>query len=121
MATVNLNMKNFEPTISAEGIVFVDWWAPWCGTCRVFGPVFEEASKRHPDIKFAKVDTQEEPSLAGAFNIRSIPTLMVFRDGVLIYGQPGIVPAQGLDELVKQARGLDMDAVRAEMAAEAGK
>ena len=116
MATINLTDQTFESSIADKDIVLVDFWAPWCGPCRQFGPVFETVSENNPDITFAKVNTQEEESLAGALQIRSIPTLMVLREGVLIYRQPGALPANTLDELIAQVRKLDMDKVRADMA-----
>jgi thioredoxin 1 len=111
MATVPVTEGNFDQTIR-KGIVLLDFWAAWCGPCRAFGPVFEAASERHPDVVFGKVDTEAEPGLAAAFRIQSIPTLAVFRDGILLAAQPGMVPAQGLDELVRKVRELDMDDVR---------
>jgi thioredoxin 1 len=116
MATVDLTAETFEDTVSADGIVLIDWWASWCGPCRTFAPVFEEASEAHPDITFAKIDTEAETQLAAAASIRSIPMLMVFRDGILVFGQPGALPRAVLDDLVDQVRSLDMDEVRAEIA-----
>src|SRR5690606_263885 len=103
-----LTTKNFEASVKKDGIVFVDFWAPWCGPCRVFAPVFEGAAAQHPDITFAKVNTDEQQELAGAFSIRGIPTLMVFRDGILLFSQAGALPAAALEDLIRQVRALDM-------------
>jgi thioredoxin 1 len=112
MSTIAMTAETFPSQIQKDGIVFIDFWASWCGPCRAFGPIFEAASKRHPDITWAKVDTEAEQELAGALEIRSIPTLMVFRDGILLFAQPGLLPAAALDELVTKVRALDMDDVR---------
>jgi thioredoxin len=111
-------MENFKELIDGNGTVIVDFWAPWCAPCRSFAPTFEAASEKHPDVVFAKVNTEEQQQLAGAFNIRSIPTLMVFRDQVIIYSEAGALPAPAFDQLVAQVKALDMDKVRAEIAAE---
>ncbi len=117
MATIELNAENFESTVQSDGIVLVDLWAEWCGPCKMFGPIFEESSEKHPDITFGKVDTEAEQALAGSLGIMSIPTLMMFRDGILLFNQAGALPEAALEDLIKQAEGLDMDEVRKEIAA----
>ena len=116
MATIALTHDTFADRTQGEGIVLVDFWAGWCGPCRAFAPVFEAASEANRDITFAKVDTEAEPQLSMALEIMSIPTLMIFRDGIPLFSQPGALPAAALDDLIAQARALDMDAVRAELA-----
>lgn len=116
MSTKDLKIDNFEETISAEGIVFVDFWAEWCGPCRAFAPVFEKAAEANKDIVFGKVDTEDQQQLAADFRITSIPTLMVFRDGIRVFSQPGALGAPQLEQLVEGARALNMDEVRAQIA-----
>lgn len=118
MASVALTGANFEETVTRDGIVLVDFWASWCGPCRGFAPVFEKASEKHQDIVFGKVDTEVEQSLAAAAQIRSIPTLMAFRDGVLVFAQPGALPAAALEQVIQAVRDLDMDEVRAKISGE---
>ena len=117
MATVQATAATFDDLIEDDGIVLVDFWAAWCGPCRAFGPVFEDASEQHSDIKFAKVDTEAERELAARASITAIPTLMAFRDGILVYAQPGALPAPALEQLIGAVRGLDMDDVRRQIAA----
>lgn len=116
MATVELTKHNFSQTVEDNDIVFVDFWAEWCGPCRVFAPIFEKVSERYPDVVFGKVDTEAQQELAGAFDIMSIPTLMVFRENIALFAQPGALPESALEDLVRQAQALDMDEVRARVA-----
>jgi thioredoxin 1 len=118
MATIELTTDRFEETVMKDGIVLVDFWAEWCGPCRQFGPIFEKAATEHPDAIFAKVDTEAQQALSGALGIRSIPTLMIFRDGIQVYSRPGALPAHVLEDLISQVKALDMEAVRADVAAE---
>ncbi len=118
MATVDLTKDNFEKTINENPIVIVDFWAPWCGPCRGFAPVFEKASESHPDVVFAKINSDEQQELAAAFNIRSIPTLMVFREKIILFQQAGALPGQALEQVITQAKNIDMAKVHAEVAAQ---
>jgi thioredoxin 1 len=120
MTTLTLTATDFESTVLGNDIVLVDFWAAWCGPCRNFAPVFESASAVHSDVVFGKVDTEAEQALAAAAQITSIPTLMAFREGVLVYAQPGALPAPALEQVIEAVRGLDMDEVRAEIAAQKG-
>lgn len=115
MATVNVTMENFQKLIDSNDIVVFDFWADWCGPCKMFGPVFEKASEKHSDIVFGKVNTEEQQELAAGFRIRSIPTLMIFRQKIMIFAQPGALPPDALEDVLSQVKALDMDKVRAEM------
>lgn len=117
MATKELTAENFDEVVGGEGMTLVDFWAAWCGPCRMFGPIFQRASEKHSDLTFGKVDTEAQPALAQAFGISSIPTLMVIRDSVILYAQPGALPEAALEDLIKQARAVDMNEVRASVKA----
>jgi thioredoxin len=118
MSTIALTEENFSQAVAGKGITLVDWWAAWCGPCRMFGPVFEAASEQYEDITFGKIDTEDQQGLAAAAQITSIPTLMAFRDGVLVFSQAGALPAASLEKLIEAVRGLDMDQVHSEIAAQ---
>ncbi len=118
MPTTQITKETFNDTINSNNIVLVDWWAEWCGPCRSFAPVFEESSGKHPDIVFGKIDTEAQPELSAMARITSIPTIMAFREGVLIFSQPGALPASSLEELIGKVRELDMEEVHAALAAE---
>jgi thioredoxin 1 len=121
VATVELTRDNFKQTVDSNGIVLVDFWAEWCGPCRMFAPIYEEISERYPEMVFGKVNTEAERELAGMFGIRSIPTLMIFRDQIIIFSQPGMLPASALDDLLKKAQALDMTMVRDQIAKQQAK
>ncbi len=120
-STIALTAANLESTIRDNEIVLIDFWASWCGPCRMFGPIFEKVAAKHTDIAFAKCDTENAPDVAAQFNVVSIPTLAIFRQGVLLFQQAGVVPEAGLEDLIRQVRALDMDQVKAEVAAQAAK
>jgi thioredoxin 1 len=119
MATVNLTEDTFDDTVTKDGIVLVDYWAEWCGPCRMFAPVYEKASEKHSDIVFGKVDTEEEQGIPVVSTIRSIPTLQAFRDGILVFSQPGALPSATLEKVIAAVRNLDMDDVRRQIAEQA--
>jgi thioredoxin 1 len=118
--TVEVTGTNFKQVVEKDGIVLLDWWASWCGPCRAFAPTYEKVAGKHPDITFGKIDTEASADLASAFDIRSIPTLMILRDKVLLFSQPGALPEAALDDLIRQVRALDMEKVRADIAGRTG-
>ena len=120
MSTIKLSMQELEPTLNNNDIVLLDFWAQWCGPCRMFGPIFEKVSDKYPDIAFAKVDTEKEQDLAAAFGIQSIPTLAIFREKILLYKQPGALPEAALIDLIKQVKELDMDKIKQEIKTKSG-
>jgi thioredoxin 1 len=117
-STIEITEKNFEETLKRGGILFIDFWADWCGPCKAFAPVYETTALKHQDIVFGKVDTDSQQNLAGAFGIQAIPTLAIFRDGILLFSQPGAMPVAKLEDLIQQTRNLNMDDVRKEIAAQ---
>ena len=118
VATITLTKENFEQVVTGNDMVIVDFWAPWCGPCRSFAPTFESASEKHADVVFAKLNTEDEPDVAGHFDIRSIPTLMVFRENVILFSQAGALPASGLESVISKIKAVDMEAVHRQIAAE---
>jgi thioredoxin len=118
VATVDVTQENLHQIVSENNLVIVDFWAPWCGPCRSFAPAYEAASEKYPDVVFAKVNTEEQQALAGYFQIRSIPTLMIFREKIIIFAQPGALPASALDQVIEKAKALDMDEVRRDIEAQ---
>ena len=120
MATVEVTTQNFQNTIDQGGIVLIDWWAPWCGPCKAFGPVYERVAKKHPDITFGKINTEDQPALAMQFQINAIPTLMVIRDKTLLFSQPGMLPERALEDLIAQAEKLDMEEVKNQLEKKGG-
>ncbi|HLU27782.1 MAG TPA: thioredoxin [Glycomyces sp.] len=120
MATVALTKDTFEDTVTDNDIVLVDWWADWCGPCKQFAPTYDASSEKHDDVVFGKIDTEDQRELATAAGIQSIPTLMAFRDGILLFNQPGALPGEALEEVIRQVKALDMDEVRAQIAKEEG-